>query len=81
MLKHFCLKNMETLGYIHTAMAHEEKADSETQPVTALRNISWWQMSGASALMAVIVLGSCTRVATMLTSPTTNPVQQQATNS
>ena len=72
---------METLGYIHTALAHEENADTDIQPVPAARNFSWWQMSGASVLMAVIVLGSCSRVATMLASPSptmASPVQQQS---
>ena len=80
-LKIFWIKNMEPLTSIHTAMAHEESPRVDISPLRASRGLGWLQMSSATALMALIVLGSFTRVVVAFAAPTESPVQHESTAS
>lgn len=68
---------METLAYILMALAYEENANIDVQPMIASRSFNWWQKSGALAILALIILGGFSKVVTAYTSPTLSAVQQQ----
>lgn len=68
---------MEIIAYILMALAYEENANTDVQPMTASHNFNWWQKSSVLAILALIILGGFSKVVTAYTSPALSAVHQQ----
>lgn len=70
---------MEPLAYIHIAMDYEAADDIDMQQSAASRNLNWWQISSAAALILMIILGGFTRVvASAFPSQASTPQEEQS---